>query len=139
MSTRRGILSTMTAGAALLAVKEIASAKDNKPGGGFGATASVSVNSGNNSGNMNLTYQENQAVITSAGDIALQQGNAAGGGTVQQGQVETLPPTGGDGSAAQGVCPPMISLNVATSDSTAATSDWYVPLKCACNYCQGGS
>lgn len=140
MSTRRGILSTMTAGAALLAVKELASAKDNKPNGGFGATASVSVNSGNNSGNQ--TFQENQAILTmdANGNVQVQQGNASGG-SVQQGAVASSSPAiqPVSGSSADCGCGNDIPaecavLGISVGNSTPA---YYVPFNCIRYYCQG--
>ena len=132
-ATNAGLLSM-----ALLAARSLAAEAKQPPTvtarpGGFGATASVSVNSGNDSGNMNVSYQENQAIITDAGDVALNQGNASGGGSVQQGAViESLPATDGNDNAI--CCPANVSrpascdrLRICNADNC---SGWYVPEAC---------
>ena len=113
-------------------------AKDNRPGG-FGATASVSVNSGNNSGNQ--TFQENQAILTmdSGGNVQVQQG-AASGGTVRQGAVASLPsadgtttPDCGCGNDIPSECA-VLGISIGNSEQV-----YYVPFRCVRYYCQGGS
>jgi hypothetical protein len=137
MIGRRGLLSGFMASAAALALREATEAKDPKSGG-FGATASVSVNSGNNSGNQTANYQENQAILTvdSAGNLQVQQGNAVDG-SVQQGQaVSTLPSTGDGQCGCDGPVPPGCGeLGVIVDGVTIR----YIPVRCLSYYCQGGS